>query len=90
MIHTLTEDKKKFENKFTNYQSNDLCEVWYFIESLVRQALKETEVEEKSDTTAQDLRAGTYVRGDEEGRNGFNEACKLQKQKIKQYLGEVK
>jgi hypothetical protein len=89
MIHTLTEDKKKFENKFTNYQSNDLCEVWYFIESLVRQALKETEVEEKKILYPQNSCKKDCEKCRIEIEN-WNKVCRLQKQKIKQYLGEVK
>ena len=89
-MNTLKDSKKKFEEEFGDNDFDfeeyaDIESVWNFIESTVRQALKETEIEEKDlgkvmeESRAVDTKYTRSV-------YGFNQAVKEQKQKVKEYL----
>lgn len=73
-MSNLKRAKRKFY-KLMLWDNHD--EIWSFVESTVREALKATELEEIK-------KVGTTM------AQGFNEACKLQKQKIKDYLEGIK
>jgi hypothetical protein len=104
-MNTLKDSKKKFEEEFGDNDFDfeeyaDIESVWNFIESTVRQALKETEPVPKrinhSNRVKQSWENGPKFNKHERlaFKRGWN-TCTAKywidkKQKIKEYLGEVK